>query len=205
VTNMEGILNIGIPNPVIRCPFLEIQHTDSEVYILGRAVKRDRTAFAALYDLYLDRVYRYVCYWLPNRADAEDITQEVFVKAWHSIDKYKVTGAPFVSWLITIARNLVNSHHRASKRLVPLPETDSVISNNPGPQAEAEMNFTRNYVRDAISKLKGEKQKVIQMRFINEMGYEEVAQALNKTEGAIRVLQYRALKDLRGILEKDKR
>ena len=205
MTVMEGILNIGIPNQLIRCPFLEIQHTDSEVYILERAVKRDRTAFASLYDLYLDRVYRYVYYWLPSRADAEDITQEVFIRAWHAIDKYKVTGAPFMAWLTTIARNLVNSHHRSSKRLVPLPETDTVISNNPGPQAEAEMNFTRNYVRDAILKLKGEKQKVIQMRFINEMGYEEVAQALNKTEGAIRVLQYRALKDLRGILEKDKR
>ena len=205
MTSMEGILNISIPNPVIRCPSLEIQHTDSEVYILERAVKRDRLAFASLYDLYLDRVYRYVYYWLPSKADAEDITQEVFIRAWHAIDKYKVTGAPFVSWLITIARNLVNSHHRASKRLVPLPETDLIMSDNPGPQAEAEMNFTRNYVRDAILKLKGEKQKVIQMRFINEMGYGEVAQALNKTEGAVRVLQYRALKDLRGILEKDKR
>ena len=203
--DMEGILNIGIPNPVIRCPLLEIQHPDSEVYILERAVKRDRTAFAALYDLHIDRVYRYVYYWLPSKADAEDITQEVFVKAWRSIDKYKVTGAPFISWLMTIARNSVNSHHRASKRLVPLPETDSIVSDAVSPQAEAEMNFTRNYVRDSILKLKGEKQKVIQMRFISEMGYEEVAKALNKTEGAIRVLQYRALKDLRDILEKDKR
>ena len=202
---MEGILNIGIPDLVIRCPFLEIQHTDSEVYILERAVKRDRMAFASLYDLYLDRVYRYVYYWLPSKADAEDITQEVFIRAWHAIDKYKVTGAPFIAWLTTIARNLVNSHHRSAKRLVPLPETDTVISDNPGPQAEAEMNFTRNYVADAILKLKGEKQKVIQLRFINDMSYEEVAKALNKTEGAIRVLQYRALKDLRGILEKDKR
>ena len=203
--DMEGILNIGIPSPVVRCPLLEIQHPDSEVYILERAVKRDRTAFAALYDLHIDRVYRYVYYWLPSKADAEDITQEVFVKAWRSIDKYKVTGAPFISWLMTIARNSVNSHHRASKRLVPLPETDSIVSDAVSPQAEAEMNFTRNYVRDSILKLKGEKQKVIQMRFISEMGYEEVAKALNKTEGAIRVLQYRALKDLRDILEKDKR
>lgn len=202
---MEGILKIGVTNPLFWCPLLEIKYPDSEVYLLEHAVKRDRAAFATLYDRYLVRVYKYVYYWLPSKADAEDITQEVFIRAWHAIDKYKVTGAPFISWLTTIARNLVNSHHRSSKRLVPLPDTDTVISDNPGPQAEAEMNFTRNYVRDAILKLKGEKQKVIQLRFISDMSYEEVAKALNKTEGAIRVLQYRALKDLRDILEKDKR
>ena len=200
---MEGILKIG--NPLIRCPYLEIKHPDSEVYLLERAVKRERTAFATLYDLYLDRVYKYVYFWLPRQADAEDIAQEVFVRAWRAIDKYKVTGAPFIAWLTTIARNLVNSHYRATKKLVPMPETDPATDDDDSPQAEAEMNFMRGYVRDAILKLKGEKQTVIQMRFINEMSYEEVAKALNKTEGAIRVLQYRALQDLRGILEKDKR
>lgn len=184
---------------------MEMQHPDSEVYLLERAVKRDRTAFATLYDLYLGRVYKYVYYWLSSQAEAEDITQEVFVRAWHSIDKYKVTGAPFIAWLTTIARNLVNSHYRSTKRLVPMPETDPATSDDDNPEAVAEMNFLRDYIRDAILKLKGEKQKVIQMRFINEMGYEEVAKALNKTEGAIRVIQYRALKDLRLILEKDKR
>ncbi len=204
MTDMEGIL-IGVTNQVIRCPSLEVMHSDSEVGLLERAVKRDRTAFTNLYDLYLVRVYRYVFYWLPNQADAEDITQEVFVRAWQSIEKYKITGAPFIAWLITIARNLVNSHYRSTKRLVPLPETDYFLADDGNPQEEAETSFTQAFVREAILKLKGEKQKVIQMRFISEMSYEEVAKALNKTEGAIRVMQCRALRDLRCILEKEKR
>jgi len=182
---------------------LELEYPDSEVFLLQRAVKRDRVAFATLYDLHIDRVYKFVFYWLPSQADAEDITQEVFVRAWRSIDKYKVSSSPFIAWLITIARNLVNSHYRASKKLVPLDDMDPAAESNP--QTEAEVNFTKGYVRDAIMKLKGEKQAVIQMRFISEMSYEEVAKAMNKTEGAVRVLQYRALKELKDIMEKSNR
>ncbi len=184
---------------------MEVQHPDSEVSLLERAVKRDKTAFATLFDRHLDRVYKYVYYWLPSQADAEDIAQEVFVRAWHAIDKYKLTGAPFTAWLTTIAHNLVNSHYRANKRLVPLPETEPPANDKYSPQTVAELSFTRDFVREAIMKLGGEKQKVIQMRFINEMSYEEVAKALHKTEGAVRVIQYRALNDLRRIMEKEKR
>lgn len=181
-----------------------MQSPKLETVLLERAVKRDKTAFTGLYQLHLDRVYKYVYYWLPSQADAEDITQEVFVRAWRSIDKYKVTGAPFVSWLITIARNLIASHYRSNKKLVPFPETDPPSKKNDNPETIIETNFTREYVREAILKLKGEKQKVIHMRFISEMSYEEIAKALNKSEVAIRVLQFRALKDLRQILEKDR-
>jgi RNA polymerase sigma-70 factor (ECF subfamily) len=200
---MDGILNISEANSAIRYPSLELEYPNSEVYLLQQAVRRDRTAFSTLYDLHIDRVYKFVFYWLPSQADAEDITQEVFVRAWRSIDKYKVSESPFIAWLITIARNLVNSHYRSVKRLVPLDDMDPAGDSNP--QKEAEINFTRDYVRDAIMKLKGDKQSVIQMRFISEMSYEEVAKAMNKSEGAVRVLQYRALKELKGIMEKSNR
>ena len=200
---MEGILNIGQANSTIRYPSLELEHLNPEGYLLQQAVRRDRTAFASLYDLHLDRVYKFVFYWLPSQADAEDITQEVFVRAWRSIDKYRVSEAPFIAWLITIARNLVNSHYRSAKKLVPFGDIDPVADSNP--QTEAEINFTRGCVRDAIMKLNGDKQAVIQMRFISEMSYEEVATAMNKTEGAVRVLQYRALKELKDIMEKSNR
>ena len=200
---MEGILNIGEANSAIRYPSLELEYSNSEDYLLQQAVRRDRSAFSTLYDLHIDRVYKFVFYWLPSQADAEDITQEVFVRAWRSIDKYRVSGSPFIAWLITIARNLVNSHYRAAKKLVPLDDIDPVADSNP--QTEAEMNFTRGYVRDAIMKLKGDKQAVIQMRFISDMSYEEIAKAMNKKEGAVRVLQCRALKELKDIMEKIRR
>ena len=199
----DVILNRGEANSAIRYPSLELEYPNSEVYLLQQAVRRDRTAFSTLYDLHIDRVYKFVFYWLPSQADAEDITQEVFFRAWRSIDKYKVSESPFIAWLITIARNLVNSHYRSAKKLVPLDDMDPAGDSNP--QKEAEINFTRDYIRDAIMKLKGDKQSVIQMRFISEMSYEEVAKAMNKSEGAVRVLQYRALKELKSIMEKSNR
>ena len=197
---MEGILNTGSADSAIRSPSLELEYPDSELFLLRQAVKRDSTAFATLYDLNVSRVYKFVFYWLPSQPDAEDITQEVFVRAWRSIDKYRVSESPFIAWLITIARNLVNSHYRAARKLVPLEDMEPTVDDNT--QKEAEINFTRDYVRDAVMKLKGDKQTVIQLRFISEMTYEEVAMAMHKTEGSIRVLQFRALKELKEIMEK---
>lgn len=180
---------------------LEIHPRESEDLLVQRAIECDRAAFAALYDKHVAQVYRHVYYRVPNRVDAEDITQEVFIRAWNAIGKYKRTGAPFIAWLITIAHNLIVDHYRARKKLVSLEEAEA-CSQAPeaSPEAMAEAMFSRNYVRDAISKLQGEKQKVILMRFIDGLSYEEIARALGKKEGAIRVIQYRALNDLRHML-----
>ena len=175
----------------------------SEAYLVQQAIYYDDAAFAALYDRYMSRVYRHVFYWVPNPADAEDITQEVFVKAWRAIGKYKITGAPFVTWLIAIARNLITDHFRVRKRLVPLDETTAAAQDErPGPEAITETSLTSNDVRAAVARLKGDKQKVIEMRFIEGASYSDIARALNKSEGAVRVIQFRALGDLRKILER---
>jgi RNA polymerase sigma-70 factor (ECF subfamily) len=174
---------------------------ESEDLLIQRAVKRDRAAFAALYDNCIDQVYRHVYYRVSNQGDAEDITQEAFIKAWKAINKYRKTGAPFAAWLIAIARNLIADHYKARKKLVSLDEAE-VISNSAetSPEAITETSLNRRYARDAILKLKGEKQKVILMRFIDGFSYEEIAEILNKSEGAVRVIQYRALNDLRRML-----
>ena len=175
---------------------------ESEDLLIQRAVKRDSGAFAALYDNYVDRVYRHVYYHVSSRTDAEDITQEAFIKAWKAIDKYKRTGAPFVAWLITIARNLIADHYRTRKETVHLeqfPEKAEVAGNSAetNPEAMAEASFKQSYVRQAVLKLKGERQKVILMRFIDGFSYGEIAKVLHKSDGAVRVIQYRALNDLR--------
>ncbi|MBL7209352.1 MAG: sigma-70 family RNA polymerase sigma factor [Dehalococcoidia bacterium] len=173
----------------------------SEDWLIQRAVQRDKAAFATLYDNCVDQVYRHVCYRVSNRIDAEDITQEVFIRAWKAINKYKRTGAPFVTWLLAIAHNLIVDHYRATKKHVSLEEAET---SNPtaetSPEAMAEASLNKDYVRHAVLKLKGEKQKVILMRFIDGLSYGEIARALNKSEGAVRVIQYRALNDLRHVL-----
>lgn len=175
----------------------------SEAYLVQQAIYYDDAAFAALYERYLSRVYRHVFYWVPDPADAEDITQEVFVKAWRAIGRYKITGAPFITWLIAIARNLITDHFRARKRLVPLNESVAATQDDkPGPESIAETALSQNDVRNAIAQLNGAKQRVIQMRFIEGSSYSDIARALNKSEGAVRVIQFRALSDLRKIMER---
>ena len=174
---------------------------ESEDSLVQRAIERDKAAFATLYDNHVDQIYRHVYYRVYNQTDAEDITQEVFIRAWKAIGKYKKTGAPFVTWLIAIAHNLVIDHHRAKKNLVPLDEVEYSRQNDEAsPETIAETSFNVRYMRNAISELKEEKQKVILMRFIDGFSYGEIAKALNKSEGAIRVIQYRALNDLRHML-----
>ena len=177
----------------------------SEDYLVQQAIKRDRAAFTALYENCVDQVYRHVYYKVSSHADAEDITQEAFVKAWKSIDRYKQTGAPFVTWIITIAGNLVIDHYRKQKKVVVTDEVFEYDQNNqiPDPAQEAEINYSNTIIKEAVLKLKGDKQKVIMMHFIDGLTYEEIARALNKNEGAIRVIQYRALGELKSFLKRD--
>ena len=180
----------------------------SEEYLVQQAIKRDRAAFTVLYERCVDQVYRHVYYRVSNRDDAEDITQEAFVKAWKAIDKYKRTGAPFVTWIITIAGNLVIDHYRRQQKVEITDEIEKISEKElgslvPGPEQQAEINFNNSVIKAAVLKLKEDKQKVILMHFIDDLNYEEIGKALNKSAGAIRVIQYRALEDLRGLLKRD--
>ena len=110
-------------------------------------------------------------------------------------------GMPFVAWLLTIAHNLLVDHYKATKKFVSIEETEfSAQSDEPSPEAITEACLNQSYVRNAILKLRGEKQKVILMHFIDGLSYREIAKTLNKSEGAVRVIQYRALNELRSIL-----
>jgi RNA polymerase sigma-70 factor, ECF subfamily len=178
---------------------------DTEDKLVQQAVKRDRAAFTALYDLYVTKVYQHVYYKVSNRADTEDITQEAFIRAWKAIDKYKKTGVPFIAWLNTIAGHLVIDHYRKKRNTVNIDDVADEIPDNqsPDPESMAEANFNRAQVKEAVLKLKGDKQKVILMHFIDDLSYEETARALHKSEGAIRVIQHRALGDLKRLLKRD--
>jgi RNA polymerase sigma-70 factor (ECF subfamily) len=177
----------------------------SEHELVAKAIQRDRTAFTTLYERCVNQVYRHVYYRISSQTDAEDITQEVFVRAWKAIHKYKSTETPFVAWLITIAGNLIIDHYRRQQKIV---MTNEIPDNQPDqqilePDKQAEVNFNRVIINKAVLKLKGDKQRVILMHFIDDLSYEEVAKALNKSEGAIRVIQYRALRDLRRWLQRE--
>lgn len=173
---------------------------ENEERLVEQAVRRDGAAFTALYERYVDQVYRHVFYRVGNKADTEDITEEVFVRAWKAIDRFKIRGVPFYTWLVKIARNLVIDHYRKQKKHVSLEDVEYAADSGEGPEAVVESRFEHHRLRDAIKKLRGVKRKVILMRFIDGCSYAEIASELKKSEGAVRVIQCRALNDLRTLL-----
>ena len=181
----------------------ESTHEQLDVDLLvQKAVAGDAEAFGRLYDMYVDRVYRHNYYRVGNIADAEDLTQQVFLKAWQAIPRYRKTASPFIAWLLTISHNLVIDFYRARK-VNKVQFEDEVIAEDPemGPEAMAEARFNQHKLSRAISKLKGDQQQVVLMRFIEGFSFAETACSLGKSEGATRVILHRALKKLRHSLE----
>ena len=175
---------------------------DPDAALIAAAVGGDAPAFAALYDRYVDRVYRHVYYRLGDRGDAEDVTQQVFLNAWRAIGRYRCTGAPFVAWLFTIAHNAVAGFYRRAKATRDLElELEPVATARwTDPEAETLAAYDRAAVRRAILRLRPDQQQVVIMRFVEGLPYAEIAAALSKGEGHVRVLQHRALHELRRLL-----
>ena len=170
-----------------------------ESQLAARARKGDPEAFGDLYELYLDEVYRYVFYRINHEQDAEDLTEQVFLKAWASLPGYR-GEAPFKSWIYRIAHNMVVDHYRARKAEPPLPEKALPVEGNNQPQDDVLAQETAQLLAEAISRQSTLHQDVLVLRFVNGLSTEETARILNRNAGAIRVLQHRALKSLKAYL-----
>ena len=163
-----------------------------------RAAKAgDASAFGELYERYRDAIYRFCLARTGTSHDAEDLTGDVFVKALQSLDRYQERGLPFVAFLYRIARNAAIDRSRTRKQ--PLSVDSLVIEprSTQNVEAEATLAVERSVMLAALERLKPEHRDVIVMRFIEGYGAIEVAKLLNKTEGAVRTLQHRALERLR--------
>jgi RNA polymerase sigma-70 factor, ECF subfamily len=168
------------------------------------AMHGDTEAFGRIYDAYADRIYRHVYYRIGNVEDAQDLTQEVFAKAWRVLPKYKKTGTPFLGWLFTISHNRVIDYYRTKKNHAYLDKEIDMPDGGASPQAYVESRFSQLQIRRAILQLPEDQQQVILMTFIEGYGYREVAVALKKSEGNVRVMVHRALKKLHEILAREK-
>jgi RNA polymerase sigma-70 factor (ECF subfamily) len=171
--------------------------------LVGRAKNGDGEAFGGLYDMYVDRVYRHIYYRVSNTADAEDLTQQVFIKAWQAVGKYKKSGSSFLGWLIRISHNLVIDFYRARKSEAYIDFDMVVTKPDTDPAHQVEHQIRQHEIRQAITKLHGDQQQVILMRYIEDFSYPEIAAALGKNEGAIRVILHRGLAKLRTIMDKE--
>lgn len=174
---------------------------EDEVSIIKKAVKGDASAFGALYDHYHAMIYRFVMIKVGRREEAEDITHQVFLSAWQNVRTYRHRGYPFSSWLYQIARNQVIDHYRARKGDVSIdkvdPEAFAVAIDHAG---DLGTKFALEKVRTAVAKLKPDYQDVIILRFVEDYSLKETARALRKTEGAIKLMQHRAIRELKKAL-----
>ncbi len=169
--------------------------------VIERARRGDRAAFAELYDTYVDNVYRYLIYRVREPSDAEDLTSEVFTRAFANIHRYTWQGKSFLAWLYTIARNAVTDRRRRDRPTVDLDDAFGLAEDGPTAHDRAVHGEAVDALRGAVKHLTSEQQEVLVLRFVENMSSREVAGVLGKNEGAIRALQFRALGRLRKLLQ----
>lgn len=172
--------------------------------LVRRARDGDAEAFGDIYDRLVVPIYRYV-YYRVSRDEAEDLTEVVFLKVWEKRQSYKKQkGNSFSSWVFRIAHNIVVDHYRenAKAEIVGLSEDLRSDRRENDPEARLQGQFEQLELAAAIRKLPELQQQVIVLKFVNEFNNNEIAEVLEKTVGAVRVIQFRALARLKDLLEK---
>ena len=165
------------------------------IRLVERASSGDIEAFGKLYTIYVEQIYRYVFYQVKDKMTAEDITEEVFIKAWRAIDSCKGRGETFSSWLYRIAHNYTIDVLRSRQKQLAI-ETE-VTADVSYSKQEAEVRLKRRELLEAVARLPQNQKQVIILKFIEGLDNQEIGQVMNKNQGAIRVLQMRALATLR--------
>ncbi len=177
-----------------------------EEKLIKSAKDGDEKAFGFLYEKYLTPIYRYIFMRVGYRKhDAEDISHQVFMSAWQNMRTYEVQGFPFSSWLYRIAHNAVIDYYRTQRPSFDLEMIDDNVAFAEIPELENQIDarLKMEEVRLALAKLEPDQQNVLIMKFVNDLENKEIAQALGKTEGAIRVIQHRAIKQLKNLVKDD--
>jgi len=171
-----------------------------EEALIRRAQERDPVALTQLYEENFDRIYRYIVLKIGDRTEAEDMTQQVFLKVLQSISSYKWKGMPFSSWLYRIAHNQIVDYLRKKSRRATVPLDDSFVDGGGNPTHQAERKLQIEEIAIAARKLTKAQQEVISLRFAGELSIAEVSQAMGKSIGAVKALQHSAIAALRRVL-----
>jgi RNA polymerase sigma-70 factor, ECF subfamily len=169
--------------------------------ILVEAAQRDPSRFGELYERNFDRVYAYVSRRLADRSAVEDVTADVFRQALANLGQFEWRGTPFVAWLMRIAANAVTDQWRRVSREQPMLEADGPES-APADPTGIDAVERRALLFRVVRALPADQRRVIEMRFAQEKGVREIARELNRSEGAVKQLQFRAIQNLRAQLQK---
>ncbi|MGF1427335.1 ECF subfamily RNA polymerase sigma factor, BldN family [Kitasatospora sp. LaBMicrA B282] len=175
--------------------------------LVERAQAGESEAFGRLYDHYSDTVYRYIYYRVGSRATAEDLTSETFLRALRRIGTFTWQGRDFGAWLVTIARNLVADHFKSSRFRLEVTTGEMLDSNEceRSPEDSVLESLSNAALLDAVRRLNPQQQECVTLRFLQGLSVAETARIMGKNEGAIKTLQYRAVRTLARLLPPDAR
>lgn len=168
----------------------------SELTLVQRAQEGEAAAVAELYERHSSTIFRYFLFRAPDRATAEDLTGEVFVKMVEGLPHYQERGVPIMAWLYRIAHDRLVDYHRRSAVRQTEALSDDLESEAPGTEAEALGRAEIQHVLAFMQGLTEDQRTVVQLRFMEDYSLEDCARVLGKTQGAIKAIQHRALRQL---------
>ncbi len=172
---------------------------EADERLLVEAAQKDPARFAELYEINFERVYAYAVRRVGNRAEAEDLTADVFHQALANLKRFEWRGIPFAAWLFRIAANLISDRWQRAGREV-ADDSGQIESAQVSP-VEIEEVERRATLYRLVDTLPEEQRRVVVLRFVEQKSIKEVAQQIRKTEGAVKQLQFRALSNLRARME----
>lgn len=177
------------------------------VALVDLAQRGDPEAFGQLYDHYLSTVYRYIYYRVGTHALAEDLTSETFLRALRSLSSFRWRGRDFGAWLVTIARNLITDHFKSGRFRLEVTTAEMLDHDSAadGPEHDVLASLTNETLLQAVKQLGAEQQECLVLRFLNGLSVAETSKVLGKSEGAVKQLQLRAVRNLSKLLPEDLR
>lgn len=181
---------------------VEPRDPDGTWDLVRAAQEGDRSAFASLYDRYVDIVFRYVLFRVGDRELAEDVTSETFLRALRRITSVTYQGRDVGAWFVTIARNLVLDHVKSSRfRLeVATAEIDDSQRVESGPEQQVLSRATTSALLECVRQLGDDQRECIVLRFLQGLSVAETAAVMARNEGAVKALQHRAVRRLAQLL-----
>jgi RNA polymerase sigma-70 factor (ECF subfamily) len=168
---------------------------DSE--LIARAQRGEVEAFGALYERYLDPIYRYIMMRVDLQSDAEDLCETVFLRTYEALDRYQEQGYPFSAYLYQVARNLLADYYRRQDQDSDLEDAIDRPDSGIDPDGQIEQQEQFGEIALALGKLSEDYREVIRLRLVMELPTSTVATWMDRSEGAVRVLLHRALTALR--------
>lgn len=181
-----------------------ISESENELQrVITRAQKGDPVAFDTLYERYAQHILRFLYLRTREAENAQDLTQEVFMRVLKNIAKFEYRGEKsFLGWLYTIAGNVLIGYLRR-KRGVQTPLDEHIELVDPRGQERVSSAFERVFLLNAMSQLTEDQQQVITLKFFADLTNQEIASVIGRTEGAVKALQHRAIQSLQQIIERE--